>query len=106
MLELELELENEKTSETETLRKVKAAEERLAQATAEVDRLRRRVAHAVEDRYDDARRAVRRGRYAAEDLLDETSHRIKRDPFASVATTFGVGLAAGIIIGWLLKRDR
>ncbi len=101
-----LELKNELELELETSPRMKAAEERLAQATAEADRLRRRVAHAVEDRYDEARRAVRRGRYAAEDLVDETSHRIKRDPLASVATTFGVGLAAGMIIGWLMKRDR
>lgn len=78
----------------------------LGQLGAEANRLRRQVANAVEDRYDDARRTIRRGRYAAADALDETAYRIKRDPFNAVAATFGAGLVAGVLIGWLLRGDR
>lgn len=78
----------------------------LGQLGAEANRLRRQVANAVEDRYDDARRAIRRGRYAAGDAVDETAYRIKRDPFSAVAVTFGAGLVAGVLIGWLMRGDR
>ena len=81
-------------------------EERLTRVSAEANRLRHKVTKAVEDKYDDARRAVRRGKYAAEDMIDETAYRIKRDPFRSVAVTFGVGLGLGAVIGWLGKRGR
>ena len=96
----------ETRQELKGTKSVLRAEERLARASAEANRLRARVAHAVEDKYDDARRAVRRGKYAAEDLIDETAYRIKRDPFSSIALTFGLGLGLGAVIGWLGKRNR
>ncbi|MFM8393316.1 MAG: hypothetical protein ACKOB4_05270 [Acidobacteriota bacterium] len=86
--------------------RMKVAEEKIAQAGENIDRLRKKVTHAVEDKYDDARRAIRRGRHAAEDMVDEASYRIKRDPLNAVAITFGVGLGMGVLIGWFLKRDR
>lgn len=86
--------------------RVRAVEERIAEIGAEAGRLRRKVTGAVEEKYDEARRVIRRGQHAAEDLVDETSYRIKRDPLASVAVTFGVGLGLGLLIGALVKRDR
>jgi len=90
--------------------RIKVAEEKIAQAGENIERLRKKVTNAVEDKYDDARRAIRRGRHAAEDmagdLVNEATYRIKRDPLNSVAITFGVGLGMGVLIGWLIKRDR
>ncbi|NBO66204.1 MAG: hypothetical protein EBU88_15415 [Acidobacteria bacterium] len=86
--------------------RVRAVEERIAEIGAEAGRLRRKVTHAVEDKYDDARRVIRRGQHAAEDMVDEASYRIKRDPLSSVAITFGVGLGVGILIGAFVRRDR
>ncbi len=86
--------------------RIKSAEEKITRAGETVERLRRKVTNTVEDKYDDARRAIRRGRHAAEDLVDEASYRIKRDPLNSVAITFGVGLGMGVLIGWFMKRDR
>lgn len=81
-------------------------EERLNQITQEVERLREKVSHVVEQQVDSAARVVRRGKYAAEELLDDTSHRIKQDPIPAVAVTFGIGIGVGILVGWLLGRGQ
>ncbi|MGA1369631.1 MAG: hypothetical protein ACO394_14060 [Blastocatellia bacterium] len=81
-------------------------EERLNQITQEVERLREKVGHVVEQQVDSAARVVRRGKYAAEELLDDTSHRIKQDPIPAVAVTFGIGIGVGILVGWLLGRGQ
>jgi ElaB/YqjD/DUF883 family membrane-anchored ribosome-binding protein len=101
-----LDVKIETTEEQGVLGRMKVAEEKIAQAGENMGRLRRKVTNTVEDKYDDARRAIRRGRHAAEDLVDEASYRVKRDPLNSVAITFGVGLGMGVRIGWFLKRDR
>ncbi|MFZ4984215.1 MAG: hypothetical protein ACOYLF_02030 [Blastocatellia bacterium] len=101
-----LEMTAEAEKEQGVTGRVRAVEERFAEIGAEAGRLRRKVANAVEDKYDEARRVIRRGQYAAEDLVDEASHRIKRDPLSSVAITFGVGLGVGLLIGALVRRDR
>lgn len=103
---IEGQLEVEEKKGNARRRSVMLAEEKLAQMGAEAARIKDRVSNAVEDKYDAAKRAVRRGKYVAEDLIDETSYRIKRDPLSSVAVTFGVGVGLGVVIGWLVSRDR
>jgi ElaB/YqjD/DUF883 family membrane-anchored ribosome-binding protein len=76
--------------------------EKVARAGYEVERLKARASHAVEDGTVAAKRMIKRGRYAAEDLREETAHRIKRDPFRAVLVTFGVGVGVGIAFGSLV----
>ena len=85
----------------ETIQKAgHAAEEAL-----DVERLKKRAMHTIEEGMTDAKRLVKKGRYAAEDLVDETEHYIKHDPWRSVGITFGVGVVLGVLIGWLLKTN-
>jgi len=64
------------------------------------------VADALEDGVLAARRAARDGADAATELLYNTKRRLQRYPLETVAVTFAVGIAAGAVIGWMLKRGR
>jgi ElaB/YqjD/DUF883 family membrane-anchored ribosome-binding protein len=79
--------------------------EQLAEAGAEVERLKTAASHAVEDVMTEAKRFAKRSRYAAEDLMEDAAHRVKRDPLRSV----GLGLAIGLVIGalalWLVTHN-
>ena len=50
-----------------------------------------------------AKRALRRAKRAVEtleDVRDEAAYYVKRQPFKAVAIAAGVGLLAGIVVGW------
>ena len=78
--------------------------EKAVQAGLDMNELKEKVAHAIEDGVTDAKRMIKKGRYAAEDLVDETEHHIKQDPWRSVGVTFGVGFGLGAIVGLLLAK--
>lgn len=91
----------------ENFRKVTAqVGEQFAQAGVEMDRMKVKMAQAVDDGVEAARRVVKRGRNVAEDMIDDTAYAIKHEPLKSVAITFGVGIGLGVVIGWLIHRDR
>jgi ElaB/YqjD/DUF883 family membrane-anchored ribosome-binding protein len=50
------------------------------------------------------RRAAKQGGDAAEEFLNDTAQRIQRHPVLTVATSFAVGVTAGTLIGWMIKR--
>lgn len=83
---------------------VHAAEEAV-EKRVDLERLKERASHAVEDGIDDAKRIVKRGKYAAEDLVEDTAHRIKQEPWQAVGVTFSIGLGLGVVIGLLLGRE-
>jgi ElaB/YqjD/DUF883 family membrane-anchored ribosome-binding protein len=62
------------------------------------------VAGAIEDGVASARRAAKQGGDAAAELIDDTKQRVKQYPVEAVAITLAVGIAAGAVIGLLLKR--
>lgn len=62
------------------------------------------VADAIEDGVGVVRRAVKQGGDAAEEFLNDTNQRFQRHPLLTVATTFAIGVTAGTLIGWLMKR--
>ncbi len=51
-----------------------------------------------------AERASKRGCAVTEDLLDDAARQVKRHPLQSVGVTLGIGLAAGLAIGWFAAR--
>ena len=62
------------------------------------------IADAIEDGVGVARRVAKQGGDAAEEFLDDTTKRLQRHPVETVVATFAIGIAAGILIGWMMKR--
>jgi ElaB/YqjD/DUF883 family membrane-anchored ribosome-binding protein len=62
------------------------------------------IADAIDDGVRVVRRAVKQGGDAAEEILNDTTERIQRHPVLTVATSFAVGITAGTLIGWMLRR--
>lgn len=62
------------------------------------------IADAIEDGVRVVRRAAKQGGDAAEELLDDTTQRLQRHFVLTVATTFAIGVTAGTLIGWMIKR--
>ena len=78
--------------------------EQVTDSARQASRATNAVADAIEDGVGVIRRAARQSGDAAEELLNDTSQRIQRHPALTVATTFAVGLAAGTVIGWMMRR--
>ena len=78
--------------------------EQVTDSARQASRATNAIADAIEDGVGVVRRAARQGGDAAEELLNDTSQRIQRHPALTVATTFAVGLAAGTVIGWMMRR--
>ena len=83
---------------------VERTAERIAESAHQASRATSAVADAIEDGVGVVRRAAKRGGDAAEEFLDDTTERIQRNPVLTVAATLAVGIAAGILIGWAIKR--
>ncbi|MGO8986729.1 MAG: hypothetical protein ACLPHI_10525 [Terriglobales bacterium] len=62
------------------------------------------IAEAIEDGVGVMRRAAKQGGDAAEEILNDTTERLHRHLLLTVATTFAVGVTAGTLIGWMMKR--
>jgi hypothetical protein len=62
------------------------------------------IADAIEDGVGVVRRAAKHGGDAAEEFLNDTTERLQRHLVLTVATTFAVGVTAGALIGWMMKR--
>jgi ElaB/YqjD/DUF883 family membrane-anchored ribosome-binding protein len=78
-----------------------------AQVTASIHKLSRAssaMADAIDEGVGVIKRAVKRSGDAAEELMDDTAQRVKRHPTETIAATFGLGLLAGALIGWMIAR--
>ncbi|MGA2235686.1 MAG: hypothetical protein ABSG23_09445 [Terriglobales bacterium] len=83
---------------------VERTAEHIAETAHQASRATCAVADAIEDGVGVVRRAAKQGGDAAEEFLNDTTHRIQRHPVLTVATTFAIGLTAGTLIGWMIKR--
>ena len=78
--------------------------EHIAETAQHASRATSAGADAIEDGVGVVRRAARQGGDAAEEFLNDTTQRIERHVVLTVAATFAIGLTAGALLGWLLKR--
>jgi ElaB/YqjD/DUF883 family membrane-anchored ribosome-binding protein len=78
--------------------------EHIGESVRQASRATSAIADAIDDGVGVVRRAAKQGGDAAEEFLNDTTQRIQRHPVLTVATTFAVGVAAGTLIGWMLKR--
>jgi len=83
---------------------VERTAEHIAETAHRASRATCAVADAIEDGVGVVRRAAKQGGDAAEEFLEDTTHRIQRHPALTVAATFAIGLTAGTLIGWMIKR--
>ena len=79
-----------------------------AEIVEEAGQIKEKVLDVFEEGLNSARitveRASKRGCAVTEDLLDDAARQVKRHPLQSVGVTLGIGLAAGVAIGWLAAR--
>ncbi len=78
--------------------------EHIAESARKASRATSAIADAIEDGVGVARRVAKQGGDAAEEFLDDTTKRLQRHPVETVVATFAIGIAAGILIGWMMKR--
>jgi len=78
--------------------------EQITETARKASRVTSAVADAFEDGVEAAGRAVKQGGDAAEEFWDDTTKRLQRHPIETVAATFAIGVAVGILIGWMAKR--
>ncbi|HVC48388.1 MAG TPA: hypothetical protein VND90_14190 [Terracidiphilus sp.] len=82
----------------------KQAGEKAAEAAHKVSRMASVTADVLEDGVTSARHAAKQGGHAVEEFIDDTTRRVKRYPIESAVVTFAAGIAAGSLIGWMIKR--
>jgi ElaB/YqjD/DUF883 family membrane-anchored ribosome-binding protein len=78
--------------------------EHIAESAHQASRATSAVADAIEDGVGVIKRAAKQGGDAAEEFVNDRTQWIRRHPVLSVATTFAVGVAAGTLLGWMMKR--
>jgi hypothetical protein len=78
--------------------------EQITETARTASRATSAVADALEDGVGAARRVAKQSGDAAEELLDDTKKRLQRHPTETIVATFAAGIAAGIGIGWIMRR--
>lgn len=78
--------------------------EQIAETSRKASRAASAVADALEGAVGAARRVTKQGGDAAEEFVDDTTKRMQRHPVETVVTTFALGVAFGLLIGWVVKR--
>jgi hypothetical protein len=62
------------------------------------------ITDAIEDSAGVVRHAAKQGCDAGEEFLDDTTRRLQRHLALTVTAMFAVGVAAGFLMGWIMKR--
>jgi hypothetical protein len=83
---------------------VERTAEHIAHSAHQASRATSAIADAIENGIGVVRRTAKQGGEAAEEFLDDTTQRLQRHLVLTVATTFAVGVTAGALIGWMMKR--
>jgi ElaB/YqjD/DUF883 family membrane-anchored ribosome-binding protein len=78
--------------------------DQIAETARKTSRAAAAVADAFQDGVEAARRVAKQSGDAAEELFDDTAKRLQRHPMETIATTFALGIALGVLVGWMAKR--
>jgi hypothetical protein len=76
----------------------------IAESAHQASRATSAIADAIEDGVGVVKRAAKQSGDAAEEFLNDTSGRLQRHLLLSIATTFVVGVAAGTLLSWTIRR--
>lgn len=80
------------------------AGDQIAETARAASRLSNSMAEAVEEGIGAAKRVAKQAGDAAEELFDDTAKRLQRHPIETVVGSMVIGVALGIIVGWLIAR--
>jgi len=83
---------------------VERTAEHIAASAHQASRATSAIADAIKDGVGVVRRVAKQGGDAAEEFLGDTTQRLQRRLVLTVAATFAIGVTAGALIGWMLKR--
>jgi ElaB/YqjD/DUF883 family membrane-anchored ribosome-binding protein len=78
--------------------------ENITESAHQASRATGAIADAIDDGMGVVRHAAKQGCDAAEGFLNDSTRRLQRHLALTVATTFAVGAAAGVLIGRMMKR--
>jgi hypothetical protein len=78
--------------------------EHIGQTARQASRATKAITDAITDGVGRVRRAAKQGGDAAEEIVNDTTERLQRNLVLTVATTFAVGVTAGALIGWMMRR--
>lgn len=80
------------------------AGEQITETARTASRLTSAMADVMEEGLGAARRVAKQAGDAAEEFFDDTTKRLERHPVETAAGSLAVGIAIGIVIGWLIAR--
>lgn len=80
------------------------AAEHVGESARQASRASNAIADAIEDGVGAVRRLAKHSGDAAEEFMNDTTQRLQRNLVLTVVTTFAAGVAAGALIGWMMKR--
>jgi len=83
---------------------VETAAGHIAESARQASSATTAVADAIDQGMGVVKRAAKQSGDAAEEFLNDTSERLQRHPLLTVAATFAVGITAGALIGWMMRR--
>jgi ElaB/YqjD/DUF883 family membrane-anchored ribosome-binding protein len=78
--------------------------EHLAESARQASCATSTIGDAFKDGVETLKRTAKHSGDAAEEFLNDTSQRLQRHPALTIATTFALGLTAGAMIGWTIRR--
>jgi hypothetical protein len=83
---------------------VERTAEHIAASAQQASRASSAIADAIEDGVGVVKRAVKQSGDAAEEFLNDSTQRLQRHLLLTLVATFAVGVTAGTLMGWTIKR--
>jgi len=83
---------------------VEKTADQISESARQASRATDAIGDAIEDGMGVARRAAKQGGEAAEEFLNDTTERLRQHSELTVAATFVIGVASGVMIGWMMRR--
>jgi hypothetical protein len=83
---------------------VERTAEHIAASAHQASRASSAIADAIEDGVGVVKRAVKQSGDAAEEFLNDSTERLQRHLLLTLVATFAVGMTAGTLMGWTIRR--